>query len=133
MTLVCRAVVWDHASSSTHAWEEGSNGPTPLTTTLRSGRLIANLSKAQPPNRHAGPRRRALAWRKREQYDPLEQGRSPGQQYQPPQGYEQPYSGDYQYSTAGDFSDFFEQMFGSRGGPSYHLRSLLTPQSALQK
>ena len=57
---------------------------------------------------------------KREQYDALGQGWQPGQEYQPPPGYEQPYSGDYEYSTAGDFSDFFEQMFGGRGGPSYH-------------
>ncbi len=55
---------------------------------------------------------------KREQYDALGQGWSPGQEYSPPPG-GQPYSGDYQYSTAGDFSDFFEQMFGGRGGPSY--------------
>jgi len=56
---------------------------------------------------------------KREQYAALGQGWSPGQEYQPPPGYEQPYSGDYQYQTTGDFSDFFEQMFGGRGGPSY--------------
>jgi curved DNA-binding protein len=56
---------------------------------------------------------------KREQYDALGQGWSPGQEYSPPPGREQPYSGDYQHQTTGDFSDFFEQMFGGRSGPSY--------------
>ena len=57
---------------------------------------------------------------KREQYDALGQGWSPGQDFSPPPDWEPAYSGDHQYSTAGDVSDFFEQMFGARGGPSYH-------------
>jgi len=57
---------------------------------------------------------------KREQYDALGQGWSPGQDFSPPPDWEPAHSGAHQYSTAGDFSDFFEQMFGARGGPSYH-------------
>lgn len=56
---------------------------------------------------------------KREQYDTVGSGYSAGQGFSPPPGWEHGGGTDYEYSTAGDFSDFFEQMFGGRGGPSY--------------
>lgn len=56
---------------------------------------------------------------KREQYDRVGQGYSAGQEFKPPPGWESHVGTDYEYRTAGDFSDFFEQMFGGRGGPAF--------------
>ena len=56
---------------------------------------------------------------KREQYDSVGQGFSPGQEFKPPPGWESGTGTHYEYQTAGDFSDFFEEMFGGRGGPSF--------------
>lgn len=56
---------------------------------------------------------------KREQYDSVGQGYSQGQEFRPPPGWESGAGTGYEYRTSGDFSDFFEQMFGGRGGPSY--------------
>jgi len=62
---------------------------------------------------------------KRAQYDKMRQG---GWQQSASEGFRQPqtdnYSGDhpedYAYAGGGDFSDFFEQMFGNRGAPQSH-------------
>lgn len=56
---------------------------------------------------------------KREQYDSVGQGFSPGQEFRPPPDWESGAGTHYEYQTAGDFSDFFEEMFGGRGGPSF--------------
>jgi len=56
---------------------------------------------------------------KREQYDAVGRGYSAGQEFRPPPGWEHGAGTEYEYRTAGDFSDFFEQMFGGRGGPSF--------------
>ncbi len=56
---------------------------------------------------------------KREQYDNVGRGYSAGQDFRPPPGWEHGAGTEYEYRTAGDFSDFFEQMFGGRGGPSF--------------
>ena len=56
---------------------------------------------------------------KREQYDSIGTGYSAGQDFRPPPGWEHGAGTEYEYRTAGDFSDFFEQMFGGRGGPSF--------------
>lgn len=56
---------------------------------------------------------------KREQYDSVGQGYSQGQEFRPPPGWESGAGNGYEFRTSGDFSDFFEQMFGDRGGPSY--------------
>jgi curved DNA-binding protein len=56
---------------------------------------------------------------KREQYDAVGQGFSAGQDFRPPPGWDPGAGGQYQYQTAGDFSDFFEEIFGGRGGPSF--------------
>jgi len=56
---------------------------------------------------------------KREQYDSVGTGYSAGQDFRPPPGWEHGAGTEYEYRTAGDFSDFFEQMFGGRGGPSF--------------
>ena len=56
---------------------------------------------------------------KREQYDNVGRGFTSGQDFTPPPGWDYGDGTDYEYRTAGDFSDFFEQMFGGRGGPSY--------------
>jgi curved DNA-binding protein len=56
---------------------------------------------------------------KREQYDNIGRGYTSGQDFTPPPGWDYGAGTDYEYRTAGDFSDFFEQMFGGRGGPSY--------------
>jgi curved DNA-binding protein len=56
---------------------------------------------------------------KREQYDSVGTGYTAGQDFRPPPGWEHGAGTEYEYRTAGDFSDFFEQMFGGRGGPSF--------------
>jgi curved DNA-binding protein len=56
---------------------------------------------------------------KREQYDSVGTGYTAGQEFRPPPGWEHGAGTEYEYRTAGDFSDFFEQMFGGRGGPSF--------------
>ena len=56
---------------------------------------------------------------KREQYDSIGTGYTAGQDFRPPPGWEHGAGTEYEYRTAGDFSDFFEQMFGGRGGPSF--------------
>ena len=56
---------------------------------------------------------------KREQYDNVGRGYSSGQDFRPPPGWEHGAGTEHEYRTAGDFSDFFEQMFGGRGGPSF--------------
>jgi curved DNA-binding protein len=56
---------------------------------------------------------------KRGQYDSVGAGYSSGQDFRPPPGWEHGAGTEYEYRTAGDFSDFFEQMFGGRGGPSF--------------
>jgi curved DNA-binding protein len=56
---------------------------------------------------------------KREQYDSIGQGYSAGQDFRPPPDWGSGAGTEYEYRTAGDFSDFFEQMFGGRGGPSF--------------
>lgn len=56
---------------------------------------------------------------KREQYDNVGRGYTAGQEFRPPPGWEHGAGTEYEYRTAGDFSDFFEQMFGGRGGPSF--------------
>jgi curved DNA-binding protein len=59
---------------------------------------------------------------KRSQYDSVGQGFSPGQEFRPPPDWESGAGTHYEYQTAGDFSDFFEEMFGGRGGPSFRTQ-----------
>ena len=45
---------------------------------------------------------------KREQYDSIGKGYSAGQEFKPPPGWEHGAGTEYEYRTAGDFSDFFD-------------------------
>jgi len=65
---------------------------------------------------------------KRKEYDNVGRGYSAGQEFRPPPGWEQGTGGGYEYQTSGDFSDFFEQMFGGRGGPSYRTEYRRPPR-----
>ena len=65
---------------------------------------------------------------KRKEYDNVGRGYSAGQEFRPPPGWEQGTGGGYEYQTSGDFSDFFEQMFGGRGGPSYRTEYRQPPR-----
>ncbi|MEJ2482227.1 MAG: DnaJ C-terminal domain-containing protein [Gemmatimonadota bacterium] len=65
---------------------------------------------------------------KREQYDSIGRGYSAGQDFRPPPGWDQGAGTEYEYRTAGDFSDFFEQMFGGRGGPSFRTEYRRPPR-----
>jgi curved DNA-binding protein len=65
---------------------------------------------------------------KREQYDSVGTGYTAGQEFRPPPGWEHGAGTEYEYRTAGDFSDFFEQMFGGRGGPSFRTEYRRPPR-----
>ena len=52
---------------------------------------------------------------KREQYDAIGTGYSAGQDFRPPPGWEYGAGTEYEYRTAGDFSDFFSSIFGGIG------------------
>jgi curved DNA-binding protein len=65
---------------------------------------------------------------KREQYDNAGRGYSAGQDFTPPPGWDSGAGTEYEYRTAGDFSDFFEQMFGGRGGPSFRTEYRRPPR-----
>ena len=65
---------------------------------------------------------------KREQYDNAGRGYSAGQDFTPPPGWDSGAGTEYEYRTAGDFSDFFEQMFGGRGGPSFRTEFRRPPR-----
>lgn len=56
---------------------------------------------------------------KRAQFDILGQGYASGQDFTPPPGWDPGAGAHYENHTAGDFSDFFEEIFGGRGGPSF--------------
>lgn len=56
---------------------------------------------------------------KRARFDALGKDFSAGQDFTPPPGWEPGGGTQYEYHTAGDFSAFFEEMFGGRGGPSF--------------